>query len=236
MEIISGFVLGILGSFHCVGMCGPLALALPHAGTTRWQMAGGALLYNVGRAVTYAGMGMIMGALGATVRLAGYQQGLSIATGAVLLTAVLLPGRIKNRLFSASPMSGGYVWIQNSFRRFLSVRSFSSLFTIGLINGLLPCGLVYMALAGAAVTSNVWYGAVYMMLFGLGTLPMMLAVTISGHLMKISWRQKLLRLVPVGVVVVSVLLILRGLSLGIPYISPVLNQPVSSGTTHECCH
>jgi hypothetical protein len=195
----------------------------------------GAVLYNLGRAMTYAVMGLVMGTLGATVKLAGYQQGLSIATGAVLLLTLVLPSRIKHHLFSSSPLSGRFTWIKSYFQKFLNIRSYSSLFTLGLINGLLPCGLVYVALAGAVVTSDPVYGAVYMGLFGLGTLPMMLSITVAGHLLKVNWRQKLLRLIPVGVAVVSILLILRGLSLGIPYVSPKLNTnaPIHQ---HECEH
>lgn len=235
MEVLSGFVLGILGSFHCAGMCGPLALALPHAGSSKPEMITGAALYNIGRAVTYAFMGAILGALGASVKLAGYQQVLSVITGVILLLSVLLPSRIKNKLFFASPLHAGFSWLKTFFQKFMRIRSYPSLFVIGLINGLLPCGLVYIALAGAAVTSDVLYGAVYMALFGLGTLPMMLFISLAGNMMKVNWRQKLVRLVPVGIGVVSILLILRGLSLGIPYISPKLNT-AASDQHNECCH
>ena len=235
MEIFTGFVLGILGSFHCVGMCGPLALALPHAGSSKPEMITGAVLYNAGRAVSYAIMGAILGMLGATVKLAGYQQALSVTTGMILLLSVLLPSQIKNKLFFAAPLNTGFSWLKFFFQKFMRMRTYPSLFAIGLINGLLPCGLVYIALAGAVVTSDILYGAVYMALFGLGTLPMMLLISMAGHLMKVNWRQKLLRLMPIGVGVISILLILRGLSLGIPYISPKLTG-AASAQHNECCH
>jgi hypothetical protein len=199
------------------------------------EMTLGAVLYNLGRAMTYAVMGLVMGALGATVKLAGYQQSLSIATGAVLLLTLVLPSRIKHRLFSASPLGGHLTWLKLYFQKLIGIRSHASLFALGLVNGLLPCGLVYVALAGAVVTSDPVYGAVYMGLFGLGTLPMMLSITVAGHLLKVNWRQKLLRLIPVGVAVVSILLILRGLSLGIPYVSPKFNT-IAPIHQHECAH
>lgn len=232
MEMYAGFLLGILGSFHCVGMCGPLALALPHTGSTKVQMVSGAALYNLGRAVTYAVMGAAIGAVGATVKIAGYQQALSIGTGAILLLSVLLPSRLKNKWFFSSPLASGFSTLKIFFQKFLRQHTYASLFGIGLINGLLPCGLVYIALAGAMVMSDIVLGALYMGLFGLGTLPMMLFITLAGHLMKVNWRQKLLRLIPIGVAVVSLLLILRGLSLGIPYVSPKLGPT----TQNECCH
>lgn len=235
MEIFSGFILGILGSFHCAGMCGPLALALPHKGSSRFEMITGSILYNLGRAFTYAVMGALLGALGATVKFAGYQQALSIGTGVVLLAAVLLPARIKNKIFFGSPLQGGFSTLKMYFNGFLGKHSYRSLFSIGVINGLLPCGLVYIALAGAVVTSDVLSGTLYMALFGLGTLPMMLFISLAGHLMKLNWRQKLIRLMPVGVGLLSLLLIMRGLSLGIPYVSPKL-EPMQSTQQHECCH
>lgn len=235
MEIFSGFVLGLLGSFHCVGMCGPLALALPYTGSSKFEMISGSFLYNVGRTATYALMGTILGMLGATVRIAGYQQALSITTGAILLISVLLPARLKNKLFFSSPLNAGFSILKMFFQKFMQKHSYSSLFSIGLINGLLPCGLVYIALAGAVVTSDPLYGALYMTLFGLGTLPMMLFISLAGHLMKVNWRQKLLRFIPIGIGVVSLLLILRGLSLGIPYLSPKLTT-IQTTQHNDCCH
>ena len=235
MEIFTGFVIGILGSFHCVGMCGPLALALPHAGSSKFEILTGSLLYNFGRAATYALMGAVMGVLGATVKFAGYQQALSVGTGLILLISVLLPANIKNKIFFSSPLNLGFSAIKVFFRKILLKHSYTSLFSIGLVNGLLPCGLVYIALAGAIVTSDIFYGAVYMGLFGLGTLPMMLFISLAGRLMKLNFRQKLVRIMPVGIALVSFLLILRGLSLGLPYVSPKIDH--NQGIQHmECCH
>ncbi|MBL7994952.1 sulfite exporter TauE/SafE family protein [bacterium] len=235
MDIFTGFALGIFGSFHCVGMCGPLALALPHAGSSRIEMISGSLLYNAGRTVTYALMGVLMGALGATAKFAGYQQALSVGTGLILLMSVLLPAHIKNKIFFSSPLNLGFSAMKGFFKKFLSRHSYTSLFSIGLVNGLLPCGLVYIALAGAIVTSDIFYGAVYMGLFGVGTLPMMLFISFAGRLMTLNFRQKLVHIMPVGVAVISFLLILRGLALGIPYVSPRIDN--NQGIQHiECCH
>ena len=101
-----------------------------------------------------------------------------------------------------------------------SIRSFQSLFFIGMLNGLLPCGLVYMAIAGAIGTGNAVEGTLYMILFGLGTIPMLLTISLAGNFMSLAFRRKINKLIPVMVVVVGLLFILRGLSLGIPFLSP----------------
>ncbi len=101
-----------------------------------------------------------------------------------------------------------------------AIRSFQSLFFIGMLNGLLPCGLVYMAIAGAIGTGGVAEGSLYMILFGLGTIPMLLSISLAGNIMSIAVRKRINKLIPVLVVIVGVLFILRGLSLGIPYLSP----------------
>lgn len=104
----------------------------------------------------------------------------------------------------------------------LKQRSFRSLGLLGLLNGLLPCGLVYVALAGAVSQGSLLAGSGYMLVFGLGTLPMMLAVSLSGKLLPPALRLKLNGAIPVGICLLAGLLILRGMSLGIPYVSPDL--------------
>ncbi|HOW32340.1 MAG TPA: sulfite exporter TauE/SafE family protein, partial [Bacteroidales bacterium] len=126
--------------------------------------------------------------------------------------------------------------------------SFSSLFLIGLLNGLLPCGLVYIAIAGSIGSGSALMGAIYMALFGLGTMPMLLAINLSGGFISTSLRKKINKLIPILVIIVGILFILRGLSLGIPYISPSEekikmkyekslkeHQPPAKSEMHDCC-
>jgi hypothetical protein len=110
-------------------------------------------------------------------------------------------------------------------------RSFKSLAILGLLNGLLPCGLVYVACAGATATGGLMAGVQYMAAFGLGTVPMMLGISLSGRLIPIALRLQLRKAIPVSVFLLASLLILRGLALGIPYLSPDLASANSS-----CCH
>ena len=229
----SSFTIGLLGSLHCIGMCGPIALALPGgSGKTRYIL--GRLLYNLGRLVTYAGIGGIFGLLGLSLSMAGFQQWLSILTGAIMIILVIWPARYANSL-RLPFLQRVNVLLKQRFRYFLTNKRWYSHFFIGLFNGFLPCGLVYVALASAVASGSVAGGMAHMALFGLGTVPLMLAASIAGNFIQVGWRQKIHRLVPYMVVVLGILFILRGLNLGIPYISPEI---FSSNSIKEVplCH
>ncbi len=227
MMLWTGFLLGIMGSLHCVGMCGPIALALPvPPGSSR---TGGILLYNAGRILTYGSIGMLFGGIGYVAVLSGFQQYLSIVCGAVVILLALasLKGFSPERYLGKLTIV--YLNFKNIFSKLFKKRSLSSLFFIGLLNGLLPCGMVYIALVGAVASGNFSDGGLYMVFFGLGTAPAMMLVTYINTLQN-TWREKIRSVLPVFSVVVGVLLILRGLSLDIPYISPGI-----SGGKVECC-
>lgn len=218
--LLSALVLGLMGSFHCAGMCGPIAIALPLHGNTVSQKIFGGTLYNVGRTITYGIMGAIFGFLGQGVEMLGFQQKISVVMGAIMILSVLFPALFKNQYRMDKSWFSFVGKLKKSIGQLFSIRSFSSLFFIGLLNGLLPCGLVYMAIAGAIGTGNVTQGSLYMILFGLGTIPMLLTISLAGNIMSQAIRRKINKLIPVLVVVVGLLFILRGLSLGIPYLSP----------------
>lgn len=228
----AGFIVGLLGSLHCIGMCGPIALALPIGQRSAGGKLLAALLYNIGRAITYAAMGLLMGIVGQTVWLMGLQQGLSIAFGVVILLVIVLP-LVLNRM---GKMPRFYFGLKSKITHALGSRlgnsSYTGLFTIGLLNGLLPCGFVYIGLAGAAATGTWYNGAMYMALFGLGTLPLMLALILLKHRISLNFRQKINQALPYAMAILAVLFIVRGMNLGIPYLSPkaVADKPVM-----ECC-
>ena len=229
----TGFMLGLLGSAHCAGMCGPIAIALPGAQKRGLSLLTGRLLYNFGRVITYMLMGALLGFFGMGLSLAGYQQFLSVATGVLILAFALLPRRFFNQLMHASP-----ALFQKSFGklfgRLMKSGSHISLLGIGLLNGLLPCGFVYMGLIGALGMGSVAGSSAYMGLFGLGTVPVMLGMSMVTGFFGPETRSKMQRLLPYAAAVVGILLILRGLSLGIPFISPVLDGGMHSAA--EACH
>lgn len=218
--LLSAFVLGLMGSFHCAGMCGPIAIALPLHGNTVPQKIFGGTLYNVGRTITYGIMGALFGLLGQGMEMIGFQQKISVIMGVLMIISVLFPALFKNQYSMDKSMFSFVGKLKKSIGKMFSIRSFSSLFFIGMLNGLLPCGLVYMAIAGAIGTGNAGQGTLYMILFGLGTIPMLLTISLAGNVMSQTIRKKINKLIPVLVVIVGLLFILRGLSLGIPFLSP----------------
>jgi uncharacterized protein len=226
MNTFAAMVLGLVGSLHCAGMCGPLALALPSTGSSRLGFLFGRLAYNLGRIITYCLLGVIFGLVGRSLVLAGVQRWVSVALGVLLLAG----------LFSSRKLAIWYPVItlieKLKFRmaKLLRRRSFVSLLTLGVLNGFLPCGLVYVACAGAIATGGLVSGLKYMAGFGLGTVPLMLGIGLSGHLVPMALRLQLRKAIPISVFLLASLLILRGLGLGIPYVSPNL----AGGSA--CCH
>jgi uncharacterized protein len=215
----TSFILGLIGSLHCAGMCGPLALAVPVAGNgSRSAAIFSRLVYNSGRILTYCIFGLVAGLVGRSVVLAGLQRWLSIGLGVTILLFLLS----KKRSLNLSLVSF-VTQLKGHFSNLLRRRGFSALLLLGLLNGFLPCGLVYAASAGAATTAGPIAGAASMLSFGLGTLPMMLTVAFTGPRLQASLRFRFQSLVPAATLLLGILLILRGLSLGIPYVSPNLS-------------
>ncbi len=230
-EILTGFIVGILGSVHCIGMCGPIVVALPGGFGKTTRLVVSRLLYSSGRVVTYILMGILVGLIGKSIVLAGFQRWLSVAAGIGIILAVLLPANITQRIFPAKFNYLVVERIKTAWGKLLQKRTMTSMFAIGLLNGMLPCGFLYAGLAAAATTGSAISAAGYMAMFGLGTVPALLATSLFGPLLNLRARQYLLRLLPVGAVVLGLLLVLRGMNLGIPYISPKLDTE-----THSCCH
>jgi uncharacterized protein len=227
MEIVSGFLVGIMGSVHCAGMCGPIALALPTGGKTAWPLLAGRLTYNSGRIVTYALLGLVVGAIGRGIALLGYQQALSIILGAVLILTSLVPAVARRFLPRVPGADAVQRRVTDALGSLFRRRSLSALFLVGVLNGFLPCGFVVAALAGAATTGSEAGGAMFMAGFGTGTVPIMLGLSMAGHKLPGSFRMKLVAMLPWFGALLGVLLIVRGLGLGIPYVSPAAPSPAA---------
>lgn len=214
----SAFLIGLLGSYHCIGMCGPLALALP-VYNIRNQLVISRFLYNAGRTLTYGLSGAAVGSIGYGAGMAGMQQMLSIIIGVAILLILVFP-RISQRIAFLATVNRFNLFLKQAFAARIRKRSFSSVFLIGVINGFLPCGLVYLALAGAMATGSVLGGALYMIFFGLGVFPLMFVFSLSGGIIGVKNRNRINRVAPFFIAAVAILFILRGLNLGIPYVSP----------------
>jgi sulfite exporter TauE/SafE len=234
--IWAGFLFGLLGSFHCVGMCGPIALALPGGQGRGGAFVAGRLLYNGGRLVTYTGLGALAGLFGKSLQLAGLQQTLSLVSGGLILLLVVLPATLSGRFRRATGLEHLLGKIHRTMGRLFSRQGPWALGAIGVLNGLLPCGFVYLALAGAISMPTLTGAMGYMLLFGLGTFPLMLLLSLSGKLIRPRMRYFFNRAVPYAAATLALLFILRGLNLGIPYLSPSLAHSETTGTTlHACC-
>jgi hypothetical protein len=244
MFVFEGFIIGLFGSLHCLGMCGPLVLALPVSYAGNIHRLTGGFLYNLGRAVTYSIFGFIFGYLGRTFQILGLLSWLSVLFGILLILIILVPRITGSASISGKliPAAGG--WLRRIMGNFLQQHKVLPMFIFGLLNGMLPCGLVYGALMGAIITGSLVDSSLYMFLFGLGTLPMMFLLIYFSDLIKNRFLARLRKAVPVFVILLGILFILRGLNLGIPYISPdfekagrMMDKPVqeeSSGKNMHC--
>ena len=230
-EYFLAFTIGFFGSLHCIGMCGPIALSIPSLSNSLTGRVFGGLTYNVGRILTYALFGLIAGFIGKSMAFFKWQQGVSVFLGALIILYIIVPQLLKPlNLISTSYRINN--WVKSTMGKFLQQKSVVALLSIGLANGLLPCGLVYLAIAGSMDSAGPLQGASYMVFFGFGTLPMMIGVNLLGHNLKGSFKNRLSRLIPVFAFFVGVLFILRGLGLGIPYVSPSMDPHAGDVNCH----
>jgi sulfite exporter TauE/SafE len=226
---LAAITLGLLSGFHCIGMCGPIAMALPVNHKSFAFKIISILAYNFGRIVTYALFGVVFGLIGQSFSFFGLQQKLSIILGLGILIALILP------YLSFKPSSMQFKFM-NSLKSKLSSlfrrKDLGSLFGIGLLNGLLPCGMVYIAVAGALVGETVIRSSLFMAVFGLGTIPFMFSISYISQFISLKARNTIKKVQPFIIAFMALLLIVRGLNLGIDHLSPKLIN--ENGTEHVC--
>jgi sulfite exporter TauE/SafE len=215
-------------------MCGPIALALPMGARSTGNRLTGGMIYNLGRIATYSVLGLVLGTVGGLLITPNVQSGVSIGFGAAILLYLLLPSRLKKQLSTKAPSQGFFLMLRKQLGKLLSSQSNRSLFSIGLLNGLLPCGMIYLALSTSFLTGSAINGSLFMAAFGFGTFPAMLGVSFFGSYLSQKVRLNLRKAVPVFLACMAALLVLRGLNLGIPYISPSL--PVDTTGVGQGCH
>lgn len=218
--IVSALILGLGSGFHCIGMCGPIALSM---GLTKQQALNFHLqntTYNLGRIVTYAFLGAVLGIVGEGFNVAGIQQYLTVGVGVLLIVMALFSFGGKDFASKIPFLSKFLLSIKINLGKYLQKPGYSSRFITGILNGFLPCGMVYMALTASLAAGGVWKGAAFMVLFGLGTFPFMFAVVFFGNMMNTAFRIKVLKIIPVMMIILGGLFVLRGLELGIPLVSP----------------
>ena len=218
--LYSAFIFGLISSLHCIGMCGPIAMMLPVERNNPSKKATQIFTYHLGRLSAYGTIGFIFGLLGKGFFLAGIQQQLSIFIGVAMICIVLIPEKIFAKYNFSKPVFKLISKIKTTLGSQFKNKSYKSLFTIGLLNGFLPCGMVYVALFGAIAMQSPTLGVLYMVLFGLGTVPMMSSVIYLNSFLSVPIRNKIQKAIPYVAICIGILFILRGLGLGIPYVSP----------------
>jgi sulfite exporter TauE/SafE len=201
-------------------MCGPIAMMLPVDRNNPTKKTTQIITYHLGRLMAYATIGLIFGLVGKGFFLAGMQQKLSIFIGVAMIAIILIPEKVFAKYNFSKPIFVLISKIKTTLGSQFKNKSYKSLFTIGLLNGFLPCGMVYVALFGAIAMQSAGLGVLYMILFGLGTVPMMSSVVYLNSFLTKSIRNKIQKVIPYVAVIIGILFILRGLGLGIPYVSP----------------
>ncbi|NJY62031.1 sulfite exporter TauE/SafE family protein [Salinimicrobium sp. CDJ15-81-2] len=232
--LYSALILGILGSFHCIGMCGPIAFMLPVSRDNQVKKFFQIFLYHFGRLLAYGIIGLAFGLIGKSLNLFGFQQQLSIAIGALMILVIMLPVRQFQKYNFSQPLYRLIGKVKSSLGAALKKKTPDTFFTIGFLNGFLPCGLVYMAVFGSIAAGSLLWGSLYMLLFGLGTIPLMTTAVYFSSLLGGTMRKKVQKLIPALVVIIGLLFIIRGLGLDIPYLSPAeVTQEVTAASS---CH
>lgn len=201
-------------------MCGPIAMMLPVDRNNQAKKVTQIMTYHLGRLAAYASIGLLFGLVGKGLFLAGMQQKLSIFIGFAMIVVILLPEKVFVRYNFSKRVFVLISKVKTTLGKQFKNKSYKSLFTIGLLNGFLPCGMVYLALFGAIAMQSESFGVLYMLLFGLGTVPMMSSVVYFQSFLTVPVRNKIQKSIPYVAVAMGIVFILRGLGLGIPYVSP----------------
>jgi sulfite exporter TauE/SafE len=218
--LYTAFIFGLISSLHCIGMCGPIAMMLPVDRSNQTKKTLQIFTYHLGRLAAYASIGFIFGLFGKGFSMAGIQQELSVLLGIIMIVIVVIPERVFIAYNFSKPIFSIISKIKTSLGSQFKNKSYQSLFTIGVLNGFLPCGMVYVALFGAVAMQSPSFGVLYMILFGIGTIPMLSSVVYMNSFLTLPFRNKIQKAIPYVAVCIGILFILRGLGLGIPYISP----------------
>ena len=231
----TAFLVGIVGSFHCVGMCGPIAMTISQEGGQSKTFFFKRLFYNLGGNTVYTLLGLIFGLFGQTLQLFGIQQLLSLVSGVLILAFIFIPKYFKQTTIIQQESNRFVHQIKKQLGKYLKSNSLRTNYLLGFFNGLLPCGLVYMAVLGAISQDNLLYSALYMTVFGLGTFPVFFIMFYSKELLSTSVKQFFSTHAQHITIVVACLFIMRGLGLGIPYLSPKMEIQQEKMEV-SCCH
>lgn len=214
MGLWTAFTIGFLGSFHCVGMCGPIALALPGSDDSVGSQLLQKFLYNSGRILTYTLFGALFGFVGHGISLAGFQRPFSVFLGVSIILAVMIPKKYNSGIQQLSGIRFLFLRLRQAIQSLMKRKSNLSFLTIGILNGFLPCGFVYAGLAASLTTGTVLNAMLFMALFGLGTFPVMMVMAMAPGFISLKTRSRINRFLPYFGILLGLLLIARGVLMG----------------------
>ncbi len=241
--IISALSLGFASGFHCIGMCGPIALSLGLSKEESIRFYLKNLTYQFGRIFTYSLLGVGVGIVGEGFQLGGFQNYLTIFAGVLLIVLAVFSFGGKDFVAKLPLVTRSLTFVKTNLAKLLKKTDYKSRFLTGVLNGFLPCGMVYMALTASLAAGGILESSAFMFLFGIGTLPLMFIVVLLGNMISQSFRTTVLKVIPVMMILLGGLFILRGLELGIPYLSPPATalqvHQMPDGSSHQAaenCH
>ena len=227
MELWTALILGFAGSFHCVGMCGPIAMSIPRSSSGFGALTFNAVIYNSGRIFVYGLLGLLFGTLGTQISIAGFQGWTSISLGVLMVVIVIL-----NRYFKTHSRPSVYKKLTQTISIYYGLlirrNSRTALLGMGLLNGVLPCAFVYSGLAVAALTESPFHSMFYMMLFGIGTFPAMYFMYLSPSVISLNLRNSIKKMVPFLAFSLGIFLIIRGAILQDLYLPRIITESVES--------
>ena len=218
--LTTAFLFGVVSNLHCFGMCGPIILSIPLNRQDKKAVFIGTLQYHTGRILIYSLLGFIVGYIGMGIQLIGILQSVSIIAGFGIIIYAwrnhLFNGKLEPIFPSALPNN----FSSKAMGNVLRFNSPIKLGLLGMLNGILPCGMVYAALIAAIITGTPTYAATSMLFFGLGTLPGLLILSYFAQKINGKVRSKINKYLPYILTIVGLMIVLRGMNLGIPYLSP----------------
>jgi sulfite exporter TauE/SafE len=231
--IIPAITLGLISSFHCLGMCGPIAFVLPVGGRTQSGKIVGISSYNLGRITTYSILGLLVGFFGEGLRFMDISQGISMLLGVMLILYVVFAKKLVKINVHNKCAYQFNAFVKAKLGSFLKKKTNGGLYVLGTLNGLIPCGVVFIALQGALLQTSLVNSALFMLVFGAGTIPMLFSVTYLSNTFKPLTKIKMNKIMPYLTVLIALLLIVRGANLDIPYLSPSYDEQTNE---IKCCH
>ena len=210
--LVTAFILGLTGSLHCVGMCGPIAMLI-HGGN-RQQYLYNRIAYHVGRTLTYMLLGLVTGLLGKIFLFGGLQSYLSLAGGGMIIALLVVPA------FKVPFFTTAFIRLKALLGKHLRSSTLGSKFLTGLLNGFLPCGLVYSALVLALVQPSLQFSVLAMALFGAGTIPALVAFALSATSIQKVLPVSISTIQKITLAAVAGIMIWRGMAFALPDVIP----------------